>query len=389
MLTNSIRNNPLINLPSIYDSAIDADNWGGTLEASAQTIGAKGALILIVDQVADSGFQVGHYSNIWTRAPERAAMYNQKYAHYEKPVWEALHAKQKQSLILSTEFWADAKDIRSRPDYKFLSEAVGICHKCAARLNDNKSWFDTLVVHFDDALDEIPQAAVDGINALIPHVAKSIELGRAFNLLRASHQAVLTALDYVDIGLCIALPDGTVIVHNEEAARILDMNDGLTLGKDRHLKCRDTNTRGLLCQSLDDIGKTAGGANNCAESLFAIKRPSGKHDLLIELAPLRDFTAELEKNLHGSLITIIDPENSAPVEINKLAYAYQLSTAEADVCRYLIDGWNNSAIAEVRGVGAETIKSQVNSILRKTDTRRRSELIRLALRTSPPIRSSR
>jgi len=62
-------------------------------------------------------------------------------------------------------------------------------------------------------------------------VAKSIELGRAFDLLRSSYQAVLTSLDYVDIGMGIAFADGTIVVHNEEAARILDMQDGIGLGK--------------------------------------------------------------------------------------------------------------------------------------------------------------
>jgi len=110
--------------------------------------------------------------------------------------------------------------------------------------------------------------------------------------------------------------------------------------------------------------------------------------LLLEVAPLRDFAAELEKNLSGSLITIIDPDNRTPLDIEKLSYAYRLSKAETVVCRYLVDGWTNSAIAEERSVSAETIKSQVNAIFRKTNTGKRSELIRLALKTSPPIRQS-
>lgn len=376
----------LMNLPTIYDSAVDVTNWGDTLESSARNLGAKGALILMIDNTADGAFQIGHFSNIWTRAPERAAKYNQEYSHYESPVWEALHAKPKQSLILSTEFWADELDIRNRPDYRFLSEAVGICHKCAARLNDNKSWFDSLVFHFDEALDDIPQAAVDSINILLPHVAKSIELGRAFDLLRSSYQAVLTALDYVDIGMGIAFADGTIVVHNEEAARILDMQDGIGLGKNRQFICRDLDMQGLLNDSIKTVSSTARGESTAAEVLFPIKRRSGRHPFLVELAPLRDFAGEIETNLHGTLITIVDPENTTPVNIERLAYAYELTQAESEVCRYIVDGWLNATIAEERGVSVETVKSQVHTILRKTGTCKRSELIRLALKTSPPVR---
>ena len=78
-------------LPSIYDSAIQSSNWGETLEESAHRLSAKGALLLIIDQHPEGAFQVSHFSNIWSRAPKNAAIYNQQFGHYEKPVWDELY----------------------------------------------------------------------------------------------------------------------------------------------------------------------------------------------------------------------------------------------------------------------------------------------------------
>jgi len=379
-------NEALVNLPSIYDAAVNSSTWGESLESTAYNIGAKGALILLIEKHGDNVFQVGHFSNIWSRAPERAKTYNEQYSHYEKPVWEALDAMPRQQLILDTEFWKDEPDLRNRPDYRFLSERVGICHKCAARLNDNESWFDSLVIHFDEKLDIIPKQSIHFINALLPHVAKSIELGRAFDLLRANYQAVLTALDYIDIGICIALPDGTIVVANDEATRIFDGKDGVSLGKDRKLHCRDKELEARFFQAIARTSSTAVGEATTPEVLFSVSRASGLHDFLIEVAPLRDHAAELETNLQCAIITIVDPENTNHIDIEKVAQAYHLTQTEAVVCEYLVRGWSTRQIADERSVSPETVKTQVKSIMAKTDCAHRSAIIRLALKASPPVR---
>ena len=377
--------NDLSTLPMIYDSAINADVWGDTLERGAANIGAKGALLLIIDQRPEGAFQIDHFSNIWSRAPERAAMYNEKFSHYEKPVWDTLFSSPKQSLILDTEFWKDDPDLFDRPDYRYLKENVGIVHKCAARLNDNLSWWDTLVVHFDKQYSAIPDASVRAIKAILPHVAKSVELGRSFEILKSQYRAVLSALDYVQIGLCIALEDGTIIVRNEEAERILRECDGIKLDKTKKLYCQDTEKSAAIGQAIKVTGMTANGTCAMSEAIFSIDRPSGLKSLLIEIAPLRDYDRELESNLHGALVSIIDPENSAPFSARKVAIAYKLSAAESEVCALLVEGRSNLDIADIRNVSPETIKSQVKSILSKTNCQRRSDLIRLVLKTTPAI----
>ncbi len=379
-------NGALVNLPSIYDAAINSSTWGESLESTAHSIGAKGALLLLIEKDHENVFRVGHFSNIWRRAPERAKIYNERFSQYEKPVWEALESMPRQQLILDTEFWKDEPNLRNRPDYRFLSEQVGICHKCAARLNNNESWFDSLVIHFDESHKSIPHESIRFINALLPHVAKSVELGRAFDILRSNYQAVLTALDYIDIGICIALPNGTIIVANEEASRIFENKDGVKLGADRKLVCRDKELEARFSQAIARTSSTAIGEAATPEVLFSVNRPSGLHDFLIEVAPLRDHTAELETNLQGALITLVDPENSSHIDVDRIAQAYRLTKTEALVCGYSVKGWSTRQIADERCVSTETIKSQMKSILSKTDCQHRSQLIRLALKASPPIR---
>lgn len=372
-------------LPNIYDSAVESSIWGNTLEKSAKALGAKGAILLIIDQRPEGRYQVNHFSQIWSRAPERAAMYTEKYGHYEKPVWDKLFSSPKQNLILDTEFWADEPDLVNRPDYRYLRENVGIVHKCAARLNDNMSWWDSLVVHFDQKLDDIPLESVTGINHLLPHIAKSVELSRSFDILREQYNAVLAALDHVEIGMCIALQNGDLVVRNSEANRILDEKDGLRLSPNGKLFCHQSERNAQLQQAIADVTLTACGENTTHELFFVNERRSDREPLLIEVAPLRDYSGELEHQMKGALVTLIDPSNTQPFSVDRAVLAYQLTQAEGEVCKLLIEGNSTADIAQKRNVSSETIKSQVKSVLRKTACTRRSDLIRLVLKTTPPI----
>ncbi len=85
------------------------------------------------------------------------------------------------------------------------------------------------------------------------------------------------------------------------------------------------------------------------------------------------------------MIFAIDPEEPGKVSTKGMEALYSLTASEASVCRYLVEGFSNPEIAEKRNVSPETVKSQVQSALRKTGTANRSELIRLALSINLPV----
>ncbi len=62
-----------------------------------------------------------------------------------------------------------------------------------------------------------------------------------------------------------------------------------------------------------------------------------------------------------------------------LSAAFDLSNAETDVVRRLVECGSVKDIAEARGRSIETVRAQIKAILAKTETRSQVELIRLAL----------
>lgn len=107
--------------------------------------------------------------------------------------------------------------------------------------------------------------------------------------------------------------------------------------------------------------------------------------LLIEVTALRDSANELGDTVHGVSVLLIDPSMTAGIRIDRVAHWARLTKAEAEVCCFLVDGLTNGDIADQRGTSIETVKHQVSSVLEKCKAGNRTELVRIALQTSPPI----
>ncbi len=374
-------------LPAIYDAAVEQERWIGALNDMVQPTGARATLLLVVEPEGTHPWSLNHVSDLYRThlTSEEWQFYVENLSPLEMEAWEKIKTMSKQRIIEDNEIWPNIGEIRHRADYRYLEEKVGIFRRAVSRLNDNKCWYDTAIFQFDASITEIPAASLRSAQLLLPHIAKSIELNRAFSLLKARYQAVLSVLDHVQIGMCIVLGRGEVVVANREASRIFDLDDGVRLGRDQHLLCRSADLTQALSHAIGSAASTASGEDTTAETILAVPRFSEDHPFLIEVAPLRDYAGEVDVRLKGALVTIIDPANSKPFSTAKVAIAYGLTPAEASVCAHLVDGWTNNRIANERSVTIDTVKAQVASILQKTGTKRRSELIRLVLKSSPPI----
>lgn len=196
----------------------------------------------------------------------------------------------------------------------------------------------------------------------------------------------LAALDHVLVGLAVALPSDELIVRSAEAERILSERDGLSLGRDGRLTCRDPDQRREIDCAIHQAAATLRGAANCPESLHLIERRSAAHAYLVEVVPLADRDGEVESALEGALITIVDPDNVPPTSVTRFAQLHRLTPAETEVCALLVNGATREEIADHRGTSPETTKQQIKSLMRKCDARQRGQLIRLIFCTLLAVR---
>ena len=374
-------------LPHIYDAATNMGRWKRALDACGEAIGAS-AITLTIRQpdmpVKDIYLLSSRYLD-FSRSMS-GIYYGLWLGRLQKADWEFLSRQPVHVPKSDTEIGPSAIELDRRRDYAFLRKKLGISRRLGVRLNADCMWFDAMSIVFHERETEISEESVKQTISLLPHITKAVEIGRTFSMLRSRYRAALATLDHVQVGMAVALPSGEIVVHNSEASRILRNGDGLALTRSNTIIANDSTITSKIEQSIREACGTAIGEGNTPECLFPVTRPSGEQDFLIDIAPLKDSMRELDRSLHGSLITIIDPLTVPVPRTDRFAQLYGLTSAESEVLGYLIGGSSLEDIADKRNTSPITTRNQVAAILEKTGTRRRADLIRLLIRVMPPIK---
>jgi DNA-binding CsgD family transcriptional regulator len=368
----------------IYDAMTDASRWSGALGLVATSVGAVGGG-LYTRRIDDRPYDFSAMSHPYTAAT-LAEYKAHRFDELEAHQWEYLSRRLPLEIICDDETGIPREELERREDYRFNRDRWGIGRRLGVRLNAIPSWYDAAVFVFGKDQSEVPALSYRALRPLLPHLAKAVEVGRAFAMLRERYRAALSVLDHVMVGLAVALPSGELIVHNAEARRIFSQADGLALGRDGRLICREPDLRRGIDFAIARAAGTLRGIADCPESLHLVPRPSGAHAYLLEIAPLADQGGEIEPGLEGALVTIVDPDNVPPTSVRRFAELHGLTPAEAEVCALLVEGATRDEIAERRGTTPETAKQQIKSLMRKCDAHQRGQLIRLIFRTLPPVR---
>lgn len=373
-------------LEQIYDTAVNPGSWRRALDATAASIEAR-AIALVIRGKKAGAEDLTMMSSVYLDFSRTPAgwYYGAWLARMQNQDWTFLQSQPPHQPVPDLETGLSAEALDARKDYAFLRKRTGVARRLGIRLNADAVWFDAMSIGFDQREREVPVLAIDRSRALLPHLTKALEIGRMFALLKARYNAALAALDRVQAGIAIASPDGQIIAKNDEADRILGLKDGIALSNDARMIASDPDVTSKIRSHVLDLASTARGQADRCESLIRISRPSGLTPLLLDIAPVSDSNAELDKSLDGALVTIIDPEHVPFLRLERLTKLYGLTKAETDVCRWIAGGASIAEIAERRGTSPTTAKNQVSMVLSKAGVGSRIELIRLILRVFPPV----
>jgi len=363
----------------IYETVLDANRWQRLLDKLIPQVSARSAFIVVQDGgYPDAQFKAPS-SDI---APDIYAEYVEKYQAYESPAFQKLSRRPPFE-------WTSDEEAFGRPVEKiessiWLRDNFGVWRRTGTRLNDSPAWFDALTLHFPPGRGNLTPAEERRAALFLPHLAKAVEIARPFQVLKSRYQAVLDALDRFQIGVMILAGTGTVIVRNREAERILDLDDGLRLDSRHRPIAPRGDGNGALGRAVQQACLTSAAESTAGGALLAVSRRSGHDAYLLEVVPLHGG-GELEQPVRGAILFVIDPANRGVVSTQGLQLLYALSDAESEVCRLLIDGYTTNEIADIRNVRPETVRGQLKALLAKTNSRRQSDVVRLALKVNLPV----
>lgn len=368
-------------ISAIYDAALSDRHWQPALYMLAKEADALGAILLASDNVG-----LPYQLEAASYPIEGVRHYFDELGDYDRSVMNGAARRHPPLMVLrDIDVWGDGPELDMRADYQWLRQAIGARRRGLIRLSGNVGWTDLLGLQFGVEWSGRLPSADERLKRLLPHLSKVVSLNRSFALLQQRYRAAIAALDRFKIGACVMTPDGEAIVTNAEARRILDLGDGVRLQASNRLEFSRAADARALDEAVVKLSATACGFASDTEALLIIERKSGLRPFIMEVAPLRDSNAELERGFHGVLVYLIDPQNLSTISIDRMVPLFGFTLAEAEVCRLMMLGLSSGEIAERRSVAEGTIKTQFRAIYAKTGVHRRVDLIRLALTVDPPI----
>ena len=370
----------------IYDVTTDPSAWVSVLDELSRQVGALGTSLL----VTDSTIQELTGLTVSTRIRAHAVTYQndfyKKEAEFLSHVAQVVH---KQRLSTAPE-WVEQVAARGFPRHNLdeiepFFRSVGIYHRFASPLNFHPTFFDIVTFHFGQRDKRSLAPDLHIAHWFLPHLAKASEIGRPFRLLEARFRAVLEVLDRFHLGVIMLSHNGHIVIDNWAAQRQFDTADGLQKTTQKKLVAQDRDANLALQKALKNALSLPSLNHSSSAQQLVINRPAGASPLLLEVSPLRNEEIGINTPLSGALVIVVDPDDHRIVDTTGLSALFGLSHAEQQVCDLLVSGYDTHDMAATRNTSPETIRNQVKSLLQKTNTHRRAELVRLALSINLPV----
>ena len=369
-------------ISDIYETILAPTKWKSVLDRFADQSRAKSSVLLVTnDSIHD--YTCIAYSKHWTR--RNIIEYGRNFYEEEMQVFRLIAEKSVRQFVSDTEIVEDVDDYLNRPVNQWMREQLGIANRSGCGLHVHRAWTGVITLQYDNQHGQVTQIDKQRADPYVSHFARAVEINRSLSVLKQQYNAVLAALDHFMIAVMIIDPKGNVVLENTTATDLLTENDGLKINANRKLVASDSKTQVQIEQSLKQVLDTAIAQHNTPMTVNAIKRPSGKDPFILELSPLCDPNNDIDTNFKGAIGFIIDPSHGRRIDTRGIQKIYGLTKTEAIVCKLLAEGHSTQDMADLRNVSLETIRSQIKTILEKTSSRSRIDLVRLALTVNPPI----
>lgn len=369
---SSVRDAPAALIDHIYAAAAEPGEWLGAVRHVCDALGGGQAALHSQDIAADSGSVTiaTHIDPVYQRSYEE---------HYSRlNVWMTSRKELMQpGRVLTGDMVCSESEFLRSEYYNDWAAPQDMFHLIGAIVLREGSWTYALSIvrgRRNRPWDDRERAAFE---ILVPHVQRAIQIERRLGSAMGLRRATQDALDQLPVGVILIGENGRPLLLNRVAQEIADSRDGLTVGREG----LEGPTPAVTARVRAMVGEsvlTGSQKGVCAGGAISVPRPPPRQPLALLIAPLPLHDRFFEVRA-AAVVFVSDPERDSPAPVDVLRTLYGLTRAEARLAVVLAAGQTPQAAAEELGLSPHTVRSQLNSVLQKTDTRRQSDLMRLLM----------
>lgn len=352
---------------SIYEAALDRRLWPAALERIRLFVGVTAIQLMAVDRRLGSIC----FSATANVSEDAELEYVRRYCAIDPRV-RVLLGDVPGSWLYCHELLSD-DFVAQDPFYQGLIIPNGLRYVAGCKVYEDEDISMVLGLH--QGLREPPVSRAQTMRAdqVAPHLERAARLSVA-GLLQASPASVgMEIVNRLRYPMFLLKGDGSVVHMNEAARALLEEADAVLRLEGARLSAGDPACARQLAGALSDCEAAPGDAAHAR--IVSLQRPGRR--------PLKGFVSPLQPEsvmgVFGAqrlvMAAFAGPTRSALPDVSFLIAAYGLTPAEARVATQVALGKSIKQTAQELRVQPTTVRTQLDSVFRKTGTGKQSEMV--------------
>jgi DNA-binding CsgD family transcriptional regulator len=367
---------------AVYDGAADPAGWIRALQLIQRTLDLGNIVIASRDiprhhisLLYSAGFDrsaLDAYESVWgTKDPSARCL-------VRLPIGKAAAT----NFHYSDQAWSRIEYVRE------FSIPHGTFHQMGVGLHRNTSHFQCFGCARAGSSGPYSIAQARALELLAPHIQRALLLRQKLACLDEESTLMARVLDRIRAGIVMLDQDARIVFANKTAETLLSEGNAIGSSGGKILLKHLYGGSQLHRLIHETIETGTGNGNSAGGSTVLLDHMSGER-ILAEVIPFSSYrkTLDFTSSQVCSLVFLRRVADPAGPSSDQLRIQYGLTPAEARLAHALVDGHRPLEFAKTHGISKHTVRTQLRSVLAKTDTHRQVELVRLL--TAAPVISLR
>lgn len=254
---------------------------------------------------------------------------------------------------------------------------IGLTETLAGNLYRDQARFSLLGLQRGKDRGPFTEEDVAYLERLMPHIARALQLRRAFVRIEAKSLLLQSTLDRMPSGLALLSPAGNAIYINATLERFVQRRDGISLDGSGRPRFTSQAARQRFDALINDTSK--GGAGGA----LRVPRTAGTSEYAVLVSPSPASLAHLiwdKEEIAVTLVLVHDPDARGKSAPEILEFALNLPKGASRLVASLAADDDLKSYAEREGITIHTARFHLHTALSRSGTKTQAELVRLAVR---------